>query len=52
VLAAHAGFCLAGSLYQESPAFAPIITAKAELGAAATIWLQRRLAGRATSQHR
>jgi len=48
VLAAHAGFCLAGSLYRESPAFAPIIAAKAELGIAATAWLRRRLARHGT----
>jgi len=46
VLAAHAGFCVAGSLERVSPAFAPIIEAKAELGTAATAWLQRRLAQR------
>jgi Ser/Thr protein kinase RdoA (MazF antagonist) len=44
VLAAHAGFCVAGSLDRVSPAFAPIVAAKAELGTAATAWLQRRLA--------
>jgi hypothetical protein len=44
VLAAHAGFCMAGGLHPESPTFAPIIAAKAELGIAATAWLQRRLA--------
>jgi len=47
VLAAHAGFCAAGALYLASPEFAPIIAAKAELGIAATAWLQRRLAQRA-----
>jgi hypothetical protein len=47
VLAAHAGFCMSGGLYPVSPAFAPIIAAKAELGIAATAWLQRRLAQRA-----
>jgi Ser/Thr protein kinase RdoA (MazF antagonist) len=46
ILAAHAGFCVEGSLYDAEPAFAPIIAAKAELGAAATAWLRRRLAGR------
>jgi len=44
VLAAHAGFCLGGSLHRAGPAFAPIIAAKAELGTAAIRWLQRRLA--------
>jgi len=44
VLAAHAGFCVAGGLYPVEPPFAPIIAAKAELGIAATAWLQRRLA--------
>jgi Ser/Thr protein kinase RdoA (MazF antagonist) len=44
VLAAHAGFCLRGSLYTATPDFAPIIAAKAELGTAAITWLQRRLA--------
>ena len=44
VLAAHAGFCVGGGLYPVSPTFAPIIAAKAELGIAATAWLQRRLA--------
>jgi thiamine kinase-like enzyme len=48
VLAAHAGFCIGGSLYRASPAFAPIVAAKAELGTAATAWLQRRLARRAS----
>lgn len=42
VLAAHAGFCVSGGLYPVSPALAPIIAAKAELGIAATAWLQRR----------
>ena len=46
VLAAHAGFCLGGGLERVSPALAPIIAAKAELGIAATAWLQRRLAQR------
>ena len=46
VLAAHAGFCVAGSLDRVSPAFAPIVAAKAEIGTAATAWLQRRLAQR------
>jgi Ser/Thr protein kinase RdoA (MazF antagonist) len=44
VLAAHAGFCVAGGLDRVSPAFAPIIAAKAELGKAATAYLQCRLA--------
>jgi hypothetical protein len=38
---------MGGALYRSSPAFAPIIAAKAELGIAATAWLQRRLAQRA-----
>ena len=46
VLAAHAGFCVGGSLWRPDPELAPIIAAKAELGSAATTWLQRRLAGR------
>jgi Ser/Thr protein kinase RdoA (MazF antagonist) len=46
VLAAHAGFCVSGGLDPVSPAFAPIIAAKADLGIAATAWLQRRLAQR------
>lgn len=46
VLAAHAGFCVAGGLHPVEPPFAPIIAAKAELGTAATAWLQRRLAQR------
>jgi aminoglycoside phosphotransferase (APT) family kinase protein len=50
VLAAHAGFCLAGSLRRPEPGLAPIVAAKAELGAAATAWLRRRLAGRQTAQ--
>ena len=44
VLAAHAGFCVGGGLNPVSPGLAPIIAAKAELGIAATAWLQRRLA--------
>jgi len=43
VLAAHAGFCMGGGLYSGSPALAPIIAAKTELGIAATAWLQRRV---------
>jgi hypothetical protein len=46
VLAAHAGFCVAGSLWQSEPELAPIIAAKAELGSAATAWLRSRLARR------
>ena len=46
VLAAHAGFCVGGALWPAEPEFAPIIAAKAELGAAATAWLRRRLARR------
>jgi Phosphotransferase enzyme family len=52
VLAAHAGFCIGGALYPVSSAFAPIITAKAELGIAATAWLQRRLEHRAPTARR
>jgi hypothetical protein len=48
VLAAHAGFCVGGSLYRATPAFAPILAAKTELGTAATTWLQRRFAERGT----
>jgi hypothetical protein len=44
VLAAHAGFCVAGSLRRPEPGLAPIVAAKAELGAAATAWLRLRLA--------
>jgi hypothetical protein len=43
VLAAHAGFCLRGSLHTATPDFAPIIAAKTELGTAAITWLERRL---------
>jgi Ser/Thr protein kinase RdoA (MazF antagonist) len=44
VLAAHAGFCVGGCLWlPATQAFAPVIAAKAELGAAATAWLRRRL---------
>ncbi|MGN6796125.1 MAG: phosphotransferase family protein, partial [Streptosporangiaceae bacterium] len=50
VLAAHAGFCVRGSLWRPEPGLAPIIAAKAELGSAATAWLRRRLAGRKTTQ--
>jgi hypothetical protein len=50
VLAAHAGFCLGGSLWRPDPELAPIIAAKAKLGAAATTWLRRRLAGRSIAQ--
>ncbi len=46
VLAAHAGFCVAGALWPAKPELAPIIAAKAELGAAAMTWLRRRLARR------
>ena len=44
VLAAHAGFCAAGSLWPPDPDLTPIIAAKAELAAAAIAWLRRRLA--------
>jgi Phosphotransferase enzyme family len=47
VLTAHVGFCMGGALYPVSPEFAPIIAAKADLGIAATAWLQRRIAHRA-----
>jgi hypothetical protein len=46
VLAAHAGFCVGGSLWRPEPELAPIIAAKAELGSAASSWLKRRLTGR------
>jgi hypothetical protein len=46
ILAAHAGFCVGGSLWRPDPELAPIIAAKAELGWAATTWLQGRLADR------
>ncbi|HEX7995540.1 MAG TPA: phosphotransferase, partial [Streptosporangiaceae bacterium] len=49
VLAAHAGFCIAGSLRRPEPGLAPIVAAKAELGSAATAWLRRRLAARQTA---
>jgi Ser/Thr protein kinase RdoA (MazF antagonist) len=48
ILAAHAGFCVAGSLYEGPPELAPVIAAKAELGTAAVAWLRRRLARRKT----
>lgn len=48
VLAAHAGFCVGGSLYRASPALAPVTGAKVALGTAATTWLQGRLARRGT----
>jgi hypothetical protein len=50
VLAAHSGFCVAGSLRRPEPGLAPIIAAKAELGSAATAWLRRRLAERRPAQ--
>jgi hypothetical protein len=46
VIAAYTGFCVGGSLWRPEPELAPIIAAKAELGAAATAWLRRRLASR------
>jgi hypothetical protein len=46
VLAAHAGFCLAGSLERVPPTLAPIVAAKAELGLGAITWLERRVESR------
>lgn len=43
VLAAHAGFCTAGSLERVPPSLAPIPAARAVLAHAATAWLARRL---------
>jgi hypothetical protein len=45
VLAAHAGFCVAGGLEAVPAGLAPIAAAKASLGRAATNWLERRLRG-------
>jgi hypothetical protein len=50
VIAAHAGFCVGGSLWQPEPGLAPIVAVKAELSSAATAWLQRRLAHCQTAQ--
>jgi hypothetical protein len=44
VLAAHAGFCLAGALLPAEPGLEPIYAAKLELGTAALRWLRRRIA--------
>jgi len=43
LLAAHAGFCLAGGLGPAEPGLEPIRAAKQELGLAALAWLGRRL---------
>ena len=43
VLAAHAGFCLAGALEPAEPGLEPIYAAKRDLGLAALGWLRRRL---------
>lgn len=43
VLAAHAGFCLAGAFEPAEPGLEPIYAAKLELGTAALAWLARRL---------
>ena len=47
LLAAQAGFCLAGALQPPQPGLEPIYTAKLELGIAALDWLARRLGERA-----
>jgi hypothetical protein len=45
VLAAHAGFCLAGALLPAAPGLEPITEAKLSLGRATVEWLARRTAG-------
>lgn len=44
VLAAHAGFCVAGALVPAPPELEPIIEAKLSLGLATINWLARRTA--------
>lgn len=46
VLAAHAGFCLSGTLAPAPPGLAPIIEAKLGLARATIGWLARRVSGR------
>lgn len=46
VLAAHAGFCLAGGLHPPPPGLEPIACYKAAIGRATTEWLARRLSTR------
>lgn len=45
LIAAQAGFCLAGAMHQPEPGLEPICAAKLELGLAALTWLTRRLGG-------
>jgi Ser/Thr protein kinase RdoA (MazF antagonist) len=45
VLAAHAGFCVAGALLPAPPGLEPITEAKLALGLATVNWLARRTAG-------
>jgi hypothetical protein len=46
LIAAQAGFCLAGAMYPPQPGLEPILAAKLDLGLAALTWLARRLEGR------
>jgi hypothetical protein len=46
VLAAHAGFCLAGALQPAPPGLQPIADAKLSLGTSTTRWLGQRLCSR------
>jgi hypothetical protein len=51
VLAAHAGFCLAGGVFPAPPGLQPIVETKLRLGLATVDWLRRRRAGlRATGE--
>jgi Phosphotransferase enzyme family len=50
VLAAHAGFCLSGTLAPAPPGLAPIIEAKLGLARATIGWLARRVSGRPTGR--
>ena len=50
VLAAHAGFCLSGTLAPAPPGLEPIIEAKAGLGRATIGWLARRVSGRSPAR--
>jgi Phosphotransferase enzyme family len=49
VLAAHAGFCVAGALLPAPPGLEPITEAKSSLGLATVEWLARRKPGGARS---
>jgi serine/threonine protein kinase len=46
VVAAQAGFCLAGGLYRTPPEMQPIVDQKLKIGLGTTEWLRRRLTSR------